>query len=277
MPFHPLQTHTAIKITRAFTTIGSAPLLVMDESFEQIFTKTYNVSPPRTELINEVFCANALKLWGVTVPEICLVNIPYELVLQYNAENATPISSTRYRKEHFDLPFFGSKAISPVVDLLDFLPGITSKEMDLFHQPEDLLKIGIFDHWVGNKDRKPDNPNLLLMSDSGKFKFCAIDHTAAFAYLSNYREVRDIMIQLTGNSSILYSPLAKNIIDFLPLPTKQIIRQDILQCMERVLDEFDDMVDVVPQEWGFSKKSKTHLKDFFGDKERNSRIVNYLK
>lgn len=274
MPFNPLNTITAIKIVKEIGTAGSSPLLVVDRNGNEYYAKTTTLNLPRIELINEMFCAYALNCWDVNVPPVCLIKIPFELVEQYNAENTAPISN-RYTQQHFEQTlFFGSHNIANMVEWQDFLPGITKPQFKKLYHSQDLIKIGVFDLWVGNKDRKPENPNFLMSSMSNKIGFYAIDHTAAFAHIDNYQQVRDIMLRMERNYCILATPLAKNILQYLPPKTVNNLKDDILDGMAKVNNEFDNMVELIPQEWGFSKKAKAHLKDFFNDTERNNRIAN---
>jgi hypothetical protein len=272
MNIEPIQEITAIKILREMGTEGSSPLLVMDSNQNEYYAKTTQLVAPRNEIINEIICGYALKCWDICVPEIYLIKIPFELVEQFN--NEKPISN-RYTNNHFhNTLFFGSKKEDNVVDALDFLPGITKPQFKLFHQSQDLLKIGVFDLWVGNKDRKPTNPNLLLKATPVGFDFCAIDHTAAFAYINNYLDIRDIMLTMDVSFSILGTQLARNVKQYL---TQRIIRnlnQDILYGMDSFIRNYDTIVENVPNNWGFSKKAKAHLKTLLSNEERNNRIAN---
>lgn len=272
MAFDALEVITVIKILKEIPTIGSSPLLVIDQNGNEYYAKTTTLNLPRVELINEIFCACALKCWDLLTPSICLIKIPYQLVLQFNAENPTPISA-RYKQEHFDNTlFFGSHNMTTQVELQDYLPSISKGEFKQLYRPQDLIKIGVFDLWVGNKDRKPDNPNFLMCPIDGKICFYAIDHTAAFAHIADYKEVRDIMLRMSKKHSILDSPFAKNVLEHLPKEVINNLKDEILKGISKFNSEFDVIVDLIPQEWGLSKKAKAHLKNFFTDTERNNRI-----
>ncbi len=274
MPFSPLKTNLAIKIVKEIGTVGSSPLLVIDRNGNEYFAKTTTLDIPRTEIINEVFCSFALATWEINVPPICLLKIPYELVLQYNIENETPISN-RYKQEYFDNTlFFGSEKINKSIELQDFLPGISKTQFKKLHSPKDLIKIGVFDLWIGNKDRKPENPNFLMSLISEKIAFYAIDHTAAFAYHTNYQDVKDLMLRIERKDCILSTALAKNILQFLPKRINNELKSELLKNITNFNKEYDNIVSLIPIEWGFSKKAKAHLKNFFNDSERNIRIVN---
>lgn len=58
------------------------------------------------------------------------------------------------------------------------------KEFNRLKNPDDLIRIAIFDLWVDNADRRGENYNLLLKMEEGKLKFIAIDHAFTFGGLS---------------------------------------------------------------------------------------------
>jgi hypothetical protein len=269
------------KIDEELTTEGSGPLLTLDEPGNFYYCKTTNTTVPRVEIINEVICWYMLKCWGFELPEIALARIKKEVAKKYEEEYQ--LLTQRYKNVDFDNElFFASKRLEFSTDVESFMTGIESrKDFKKFSNPLEIIMIGVFDLWVGNKDRKPGNPNILLSIDEEeRFKFVPIDHTAAFAYLTNYKEVREVMLEIAGNNSILSAPIVKSITKFADSLKVQDLRNEIFQCMEATNQQLDFIFEQVPKEWGFSKKAKVHLKEFFADKARNERIarsyLNYL-
>ena len=138
--------------------------------------------------------------------------------------------------------------------------------MQLFHAPTDLLKIGAFDLWVGNFDRKPDNPNILLSSrDNERFDFCPIDHTATFAYLTNYQGVREAIFIRDSKKCILSHRFVQAIAKFTPPQQISDLRNDILNGMTIALENMDFIFSQVPPAWGLTRKAKEHLKSVLGN------------
>lgn len=143
-----------------------------------------------------------------------------------------------------------------------------------FTPPLDLLKIGVFDLWVGNFDRKPDNPNILLSSrDNERFDFCPVDHMAAFAYLTNYRDVREAIFTRDPKKCILSHRFVRAIAKFVPPQQISDLRNSILNGMTIALENMDFIFPQVPPSWGLSRKAKEHLKQFFADTVRNERVA----
>ena len=269
----PIPHIEAVKILEEYPTKGSGPLKVIGEDDNLYVAKFTDQQHPYLELINEVVCGGLAKGWGLKVPERAIISFPPEVVADFRF-------SGRYKSRHFEGLFFGSRLVEPELDLSPYIGGVSSKDYKRFENGLDLLRIGCFDHWIGNKDRYPGNPNILLTlnQESGQFCFSPIDHTAAFAYLP-YHEVRDIMIHLDRN--IMQCGFVKSISRFEDKIALENLHKNIEICISNSLDQLDAIFEQVPKEWGFSKKSRAKLKDFLSDRARNERIarqyLNYLK
>jgi hypothetical protein len=143
-----------------------------------------------------------------------------------------------------------------------------------FRAPLDFIKIGVFDLWIGNMDRKPNNLNILLGFKDDLFDFHPIDHTAAFAYLQ-HKNIKDILLRIEPKNCILSTALAKSILKH-ENPKKILsLRSEILIGMHQVIVNLDFIFSQVPAAWGFNKNAKDHLKKFLSDKVRNETIANH--
>lgn len=279
MALEPLKIISAEKIIKEIQTSGSGPLLVLGNDKNSYYAKTTTPNPPRIELINEVLCGYLAQCWGLKVPPFCLIEIPSQVVNNYTAEGG--ILSNRYSNVVFDGNFFFGSQHIQAIELDSYFHGFKDKsDYKLFDSPLDLVKIGVFDIWIGNKDRKPENPNVLLGTDE-KFTFCPIDHTAAFAHCTDYRQVSDIFLFLEERFKLLNVPLVKSIAKFEP-------PQQILQLQEQIeegirisLENLDFIFGQIPIAWGFSKKAKQHVADFLSQNKRNDTMKDifnpYLK
>lgn len=270
MVLAPLETISAEKIIKEIQTSGSGPLLILGNDKNLYFAKTTSEIVPRVELINEVICGYLAQCWGLQVPPFSLIEIPDSVVENYVSENGK--LSKRYDKTLFNGNlFFGSRQIQ-AIELEQYIHGLKDKsDYKLFHNPTDLIKIGVFDIWMGNKDRKPENPNVLLGSD-GKFIFQPIDHTAAFAHCTNYQQVTDIFLYLEEKFRLLNIPLVKSIAKFETSQRLNNLKDEIDQGIAVSIQQLDFIFDQVPAVWGFSKKAKQHLKDFLSQGNRNSQM-----
>jgi hypothetical protein len=80
------------------------------------------------------------------------------------------------------------------------------------------------------------------------------------------------MLYIQESFRILGVPLVKSISKFVNFELLKSLQDEILIGMQETIDNFDFIFEQVPQDFGFSKKAKEHLKTFFSDNERNRRI-----
>lgn len=271
----------AEKIIKEVPTEGNAPLLVLGEDGALYYAKTTSPRHPCVELVNELICGYFAQCWGLKIPKFCLVTIDDSVVDRYRKEGGN--LSSRYRADSFsERLYFGSQAISPTIEVEAYIQGFDRRsDLNYFRKPLDFLKIGVFDLWVGNKDRKPDNPNVLIGNSAGIFEFHPIDHAASFAYITNYSDVRDVMLHIDPQKCILSTPLVQSIANFAPSGAVSALKDEILQGMNEVCANISFIFNQVPSNWGLSKRAKSHLATFFADGHRNEKVassyLSYLK
>lgn len=276
----PIKSISAVKIISETGTQGNSPLLVYCDDMNRYYAKTTTSTIPRVELINEIICYYFLKLWGLPVPEIALIKIDKVVVDEYVKESG-PLSN-KYSDFSFNDVFVGFKEISPATELEQYIRTLDTKhEWNKFDAPIDLIKIGIFDIWICNKDRKPENPNILIGSGDERFQFVPIDHAASFGYATNYNSLSNALMYMEENFFILKIPLVRSIAKFVPDTALQTLNSEILAGISLCLENLDDIFSQVPENWGFSKKAKAKLREILSDKERNKvtseRFFPYIK
>lgn len=280
MTLHSIRHIEAQKIIKEIPTVGSSPLQILADDIQVYFAKTSIAKIPRTELINEVLCGYLAQCWDLKVPNFALLKIDDEVVKKYESENGK--LSSRYKLNSFgENLFFASRLVKSSTELEKYNQNIQKSDFSSFNAPLDLVKIGVFDLWIGNKDRKPENPNILIATNVKTFNFHPIDHTAAFAFLEDYKEVRDILLTIEPKNNILSARIVGRITNFVSPNLKAELKDKILFGIEVALNNLDFIFEQIPSDWGFNKKSKLHLKAFFADNDRNNRIANsylaYLK
>lgn len=276
----PIQTLSCEKVIKEIPTSGSSPLLVLGSDMNFHFAKTCKVDVPRIELINELVCAYLAQCWSLKVPTFSLLQIDKDVIEAFRGEAGNSLSN-RYPTTLFPSVFFASKQLNPAVELDLYFNGLKGKPgLKLFRNPTDLIKIGVFDVWIGNKDRKLENPNILLNEVKNSVDFCPIDHSAAFAYCTDYRQVTPVFMFMEEKFKILKHPMIKAIAHLGPKAKTFGLKKELLADMELALKNIDFIFDQIPASWGLSKKAKAHLKAFLGDNERNKLVAdsytNYL-
>ncbi len=250
------------------TTKGSGPLRVLGVDGNIYYAKStdYNTNH---ELINEIICSYLTEIWGLKTPEIVLLKFSSNIIKKYL--DSGKVFSSRYKVEKFENLFFGSQAIQNQTEIEVYFRSIPSKkEFKLFGSPLDIIKISVFDMWIGNKDRKPENPNILLsVDDNLMFNFVPIDHAAAFGYVSNYNNLRTIELFLEEKYRIINVAFKNSIVKFANNSDIVALEHEILEHIENCLLNLDFIFDQIPSNWGLSKKSKKRIKEVLSDKTRN--------
>lgn len=162
-----------LSIEREIVTDGHSPLLVITSDFEHYIIKSTRGQRPSYPLINEFLCSFLLHHWELNVPTCAAVKLNPGLLKD---RGFSP-----FHQPHFysDITF-GSKIETGSIEMGEFMNIHSKPDMKKLRNPEDLLKIALFDIWVENSDRKPTNYNILLKTNSAKLDIFAIDHAFTF-------------------------------------------------------------------------------------------------
>ncbi len=253
----------AVKIVNEITTEGSSPIRVICDDGNIYIAKTTSRRDPPIELINEVLGGYFCLCWGLKVPSFALINLPDKVINNYYEDGNT---LSNYYRNGFNLTLlFGSQIIEPATELEIYFDLTSKNDLKKFKQSTDILKIGALDLWIGNMDRKPKNPNIIMSYSDEGIELHPIDHAAIFCYLDDYKKVRPPLLRIEPGNSILNSALAKKISNFVSAEEKISISNEIEVCIGTTIANLDFIFGQIPKEWGFSKKVKEHLIAFFKD------------
>ncbi|WP_192499683.1 HipA family kinase, partial [Flavobacterium sp. PL002] len=194
---------------------NSIPLQVLCDDNEIYIIKTmFKKHPPIEDLINEILCNYFFQCWNIPVPGQALVLFDDILIEQYLLENSA--IDKKYTDFKFENHFFYGSKFLPNTTEID-LYNLTLKDKHdykKYQNPLDLIKIGVFDKWIANMDRRKDNPNILIDSSNVKYRFIPIDNTQSFANQNNYKNLKLSIMDTVGNKSILNSQITKSICKF---------------------------------------------------------------
>ncbi len=214
-----------------------------------------------------------LNLFGVKTIPACILKIPQEVFDDFKTGGKE--YDTRYDKLVLDKTFFfGSLMRDTTVELEQFNFNLKNKfEYKKYDAPLTFIKIGIFDYWLSNMDRRIKNPNILInQNEAGLFEFLPIDHTQLFANQTSYKNLKIALMNTPPRGTILDSPISRNILRFTDSEKLYNFHKEILSGFEVVLDNLDYIFDQVPGEFGLSKKAKLKIREILSDDERNKRI-----
>lgn len=271
----------AVKILYCHST-NSIPLRVLCDDNEVYIIKTmFKNQAPFEDLINELLCNYFFQCWDIPVPEQAIVIFDDILIEQYLLGKET------INKKYIDFKFnnhyfYGSKFLQFATEI--DLYNITLKDKhdyNKYQNPIDLLKIGAFDKWIANMDRRSDNPNILVDTSGSKFKFIPIDNTQSFANQSSYKNLKLALMDTVNNKSILNSPITKSISNFANSKKYSNLAKEINSNIEKSIDFIEPIFENIPSEFGLSKQGKNKIKEILSNQERNEVIsrfyLNYSK
>ena len=157
----PITHKTAVQIIEQKDT-NSVPFLVLCDDTELYYAKTtFKKHPPLEEIVNEIFCVYSLALMGVKTIAPALITIPQEVFENFKKENKD--FHAHYNNIAFDdVIFFGSILEESTTEVEVYSTILKNKfDYNKYKNPTDFLKIGAFDYWIGNMDRRGSNPNIL--------------------------------------------------------------------------------------------------------------------
>ena len=229
--------------------------------------------PPFPDLINEVLGKYGLDFFGVQSIPACILKIPQEVFNDFKEEGKE--YDARYDKLDLNEAFFfGSLMRDSTIELERFNFNLKNKfDYKKYNEPLRFIKIGIFDYWLANMDRRFKNPNILInQNESGLFEFLPIDHTQLFANQNSYKNLKPAVMNTPPPGTILDSSISKSILKFTDQEILANFHNEIQAGFGSVLDNIDFIFNQVPSDFGLSKKGKIKIKDILSDKVRNNRI-----
>lgn len=227
--------------------------------------KNSRAKRPATDIINEVLCYHFLTLWNIPVPPIAIIHIdPEDLPAGY---------SNNHKKQYYNIPVFGSKWLKEAVDSNRFFQAAGKSDIKNFNNPMDIFKIGLFDIWIENEDRRPGHQNLLFQPVDSRQTITAIDHCFSFSTM-NYSDLRADNFCPIANENILVSELAQSLIPY-KNQTQNPIERDreyFYFCISRCKEFYPHIVKSIPGEWGFTGTDASFVFQFLFDDRRNKQV-----
>ena len=260
---------TALSIIREIKTDGHSPLLVVTDDYKKFLIKSTQGQCPSYYIINEFLCSCLLQIWKIPTPEIACIRM-----------DNTLLKGGKYTEKHktyfYNNITFGSKWMEEGFEMAEYIRIRNKVVLRRFINPLDLIRIGLFDIWVENTDRKPTNNNILFCTHENRLIINAIDHAFTFDSVK-YADLNANFINNTYNENILATPLAKDIISLIKRePDKKEWIDDLKDyfylCVENCERSFETIVGFIPEELGFTKDLSRFVRDFLFNKERNKKV-----
>jgi len=256
----------AILFQAEIKTEGHSPLLVITNDYSPYYIKNTRGQNPATPIINEFICHYLLKIWNLNTPEISAVKVEKEIL---------PETLSMFHKlYYYENITFGSKKMDQVIEMNEFINIEDKYDFNKFKNPDDLIKICLFDIWVENDDRKPTNPNVLFNTGGDKIEIVALDNAFTFSTM-NYDSLYIEGVTQPFNDNLLETDFAKKIIEYKKKESGWIeyIEEYFYLCVENCNKNFDEIAKNIPSTLGFTKDLKDALHAFLFNPKRNKLVL----
>lgn len=258
-------------------TDGHSPLKFVDENEDVYFCK-YRVNNKEQELtclIYEVVCTLLLKQLRIPTPDIAFVEITPgsfdKKDLHYNKKYLTGGEIS-----------FGSKEIQYAQLITNLNTVKTRDDFSKLSNPEDLIRIAIFDLWLDNRDRgksssdfapgRSNNYNLLLApTENGSQRIVAFDHSFTFGGENN---LVLFLENINTIGKLLNTSYFKEVSRFINEDrVKEIITSFIAEIRTvNVPDLVKNIFLLLPDDWKRVPSIDTKICDFLTNQERINEV-----
>jgi len=213
-------------------------------------------------LVFEMVCTRLLRRLQIPTPEHALVKI---------TDGSYVKGEIRINKRYIKpgVMGLGSKEIDRANLVSDIESIKKKKEFNRFLNPEDLIRIAIFDLWVDNNDRHADNFNLLTALEEGKLKFIAIDHAFAFGGLKAMN-IFNATTAVSSRKKLIESQYFKSLVRHIKKKERLQIAATFLSLLKELpLNELiDEVFDQIPPQWEISPMLKGRILAFLQSEQR---------
>lgn len=219
---------------------NTRPILIRaSDTLSSYVVKHNNGLTPCNKLANELVAHYFLQIWKIKTPKAAIIDV--------NPIHIQNIISQSHQPRYFQVPCWGTHFFPESTEFLLFFEQLPYYEREKFHEPIDLLRIIIFDLWLGNDDRTANNPNLLLASTVNGFEFWAIDHEAIF----NGNNLGRGIYALNYYDTLLYHPAIKKLLGNTLKENKILERlmEDAYVCIAQCQQNLSKILSFLPKKW----------------------------
>lgn len=230
--------------------------------------------PHQTDLLYyELIGTNLLRQLGIATPEVAFVRItegsftPEQV--PNNARHMVP-----------GVVAFGSKRMpGDVVD--DLLYYRNSREFAQLKNPEDLVRIALFDVWVANRDRGKElwdrpgqhNYNLLQSPVPGGHRLVPIDHASILGDTLELRTFHPDNLRMSMDGTLLQTRLGSAVMHHLGAEARNRVLDEFLTSLPSTSpDALFATLDAARPHWPYPPAFHTRLNDFLWSPARLARF-----
>lgn len=255
-------------------TDGHAPVKFICASNEIYYCKYLN-DYSKLEfncLAYEIVANYLLNYLQIPTPEIAIINILKGTL------DKSKIKSNRRLKEGNKC--FGSKEIK-LAQEVQAIQIYTKIDFNRFLNPEDVIKIAIFDLWVDNTDRGrffPDgiNYNLLIEPLGSKQRILAFDNAFIFGGKQSIGIFNSLSV-VNSTNKLVETPFYKSIVKHIDVNSfNQIVNNFIHLLTKDFEQEMKNILSKLPKEWELTPNLSKRIGDYLSNKDHINRVKNIV-
>lgn len=251
-------------------TDGHAPLKFLCATGDIYYCK-YLISHNQSEInfLAYEFVANRLlKALDIPTPDVAIVKI---------AKGTLDKSIARInRRIREDYSCFGSKEIRHAIEYQE-IQDFTKVDFNKLVNPEDIVKIAMFDLWVENTDRGRNfgdgiNYNLLIEPNNRRQKIVAFDNAFIFGGVNGIGTFNSAW-GVNTNNKLISTPFYKNIVKYIEPDQFLNIVDNLIPLLKGDFKEtIENLIDELPEEWELSLNITERINNFLSDVARIDEI-----
>lgn len=222
-------------------------------------------------LVFEMVCTRLLQQLHIPVPDQALVTIN---------ENSYAPGQLKVNKKYIQngVIAWGSKEILQA-DLIKEIEQVKKKtEFNKLLNPDDLIRLTIFDMWVDNADRHSENYNLLVKMKDGKLQIIAIDHAFTFGGLKGMN-IFNAATAPDSYKKLIESQYFRSVVKHFNKPERLEIASQFLSLLSELDIEnlINEVFAQIPSQWGINPILKKRIIDFLQSKQRITTLQQICK
>ncbi|MDZ7690748.1 MAG: HipA family kinase [Balneolaceae bacterium] len=240
--------------------------------------QTYFLKYPRHNneidgLLSEVLCTRLAQRLHLNTPEIALVQIGNHPISEEDIIHHDKIVEGQ--------KVFGSKKLEKAEELSQLNFVLNKHDFNKLEYAPHILRIGLFDMWIGNTDRRGDNFNLFL-SQAKKQKLYVFDHFEAFNKIADNVQ-NDIPLEINVYNGFLGSNYAYEMLGWVDKAELEQEVADFLDYIDdlNVSELLDTIIDDLPPNWQIANETIRYIARFLTSEVRieliEEGINNYIE
>jgi len=227
---------------------------------------------PELSIIKEFLIPLLLNQWSIKTPETTALKLDRGII----HKSLSPF----HNASDFSRTCFGSKVIQASFEFSLIIDLITKHDFNRFANPVDFLKLGLFDIWIENDDRKPTNPNLLISDEDNGFEFYAIDHAFTFSSMefTKLKPLHDLGCSF--NDSILFTDFCKSVFKYIYRGNPNwfdAMKEYFYLSIENCKNNDQTIMENIPADLGFDDSNQTALFNFLFSEPRNKKVFSEFR